>query len=138
MIKKILIPIDGSDCSIKAIARAKNMGAFYKADLTVLTVVDAGKFTAGNFKDQLIDSNIKEGKRVLEQAKEMLKDYPYKVFTSYKMGDVSEEIINMADENHFDLIVMGSRGLGTFKRALIGGVSHRVVNHVTTSVYLVK
>ena len=54
------------------------------------------------------------------------------------MGDIANEIITMAEEEKFDLIVMGSRGLGGFTRALLGGVSQKLVTHVDANVLIVK
>lgn len=135
---KILIPIDGSECSIKALLKAKELGEFYKSELTVITVIDSGRYVGIDFKQDLINAGIEAGQELLETAVEHLKDYPYPVKTTYRMGDIANEIIAMAEENKFDLIVIGSRGLGVFTRALLGGVSHKVVTHANTSIYVVK
>ncbi|MGM0396035.1 MAG: universal stress protein [Bacillota bacterium] len=138
MIKKILVPIDGSKCSMKALETAEELGKFYEAELTLLTVIDSGRFISVDFKQDMINSSIEAGQELLQQAVEKLADYPYGVKSTYRMGDIANEIITMSEESDFGLIVMGSRGLGVFTRTLLGGVSHRVVCHANTSVYVVK
>ena len=135
---KILVPIDGSDYSLKALEKARELGEFYNAELTLLTVIDSGRFVSVDFKQDMINSSIDAGQELLQQAVKAIEGYPNEVKTTYRMGDIANEIIAMAEDNQFDLIVMGSRGLGVFTRALLGGVSHKVVTHVNTSVYVVK
>ncbi|MDX9918054.1 MAG: universal stress protein [Gudongella sp.] len=135
---KILVPIDGSDYSLKALEKARELGEFYNAELTLLTVIDSGRFVSVDFKQDMINSSIDAGQELLQKAVQAIEGYPNEVKTTYRMGDIANEIIAMAEDNQFDLIVMGSRGLGVFTRALLGGVSHKVVTHVNTSVYVVK
>ena len=138
MTKKILIPIDGSECSMKALKKAAELGRFYEAELTLVTVIDSGRFMAVDFKQDMINSSIEAGQEVLHKATETLVDYPFGVKSTYRLGDIANEIITMSEENDYDLIVMGSRGLGVFTRALLGGVSHKVVCHAPISVHVVK
>jgi nucleotide-binding universal stress UspA family protein len=86
----------------------------------------------------MINSSIEAGQVLLREALEKLADYPFGVKSTYRMGDIANEIITLAEESDFDLIVMGSRGLGVFTRALLGGVSHKVVCHSPISVHVVK
>ena len=138
MIKKILVPIDGSECSMRALQRAKELGGFYQAELTLVTVIDSGRFVSVDFKQDMINANIELGQQLLQDAVESLADYPHGVKSTYRLGDIADEILSFAEENAFDLIVIGSRGLGVFTRALLGGVSHKVVSHSKTSVFLVR
>jgi nucleotide-binding universal stress UspA family protein len=138
MTKKILVPIDGSECSMKALYKATELGKFYEAELTLVIVIDSGRFVSVDFKQDMINSSIEAGQHVLEEAAGKIGDYPFGVKSTYRMGDVANEIITMAEEGDYDLIVMGSRGLGVFTRALLGGVSHKVVCHSPISVHVVK
>ncbi|MDY0235708.1 MAG: universal stress protein [Gudongella sp.] len=136
--KKILVPIDGSEYSMRALEKAKELGEFYKAEITLLTVIDSGRFMSIDFKQDMINSSIEAGQELLHKATDILAGYPYGFKSTYRMGDIPNEIITMAEENDFDLIVLGSRGLGVFTRALLGGVSQKVVSHANTTVMVVK
>lgn len=136
--KKILVPIDGSEYSMRALERAKELGEFYKAEITLLTVVESGHFLNIDFIQDIIDSSTQVGQALLQKGVELLEGYQYGIESTYRMGDIANEIITMAEEEKFDLIVMGSRGLGGFTRALLGGVSQKVVTHVDANVLIVK
>ncbi|HOK62800.1 MAG TPA: universal stress protein [Soehngenia sp.] len=136
--KKILVPIDGSENSKRALKRARELGELYHAQLIILTVIDNGRFFSIEFKDELIRILEQNAKELLEKVEKEFNDYPFGVKTMYKFGDVPDEIINVADEEDVDLIVIGTRGLGAFSRAVLGGVSHKVVTHADRSVLVVK
>jgi nucleotide-binding universal stress UspA family protein len=136
--KKILVPIDGSEYSMRALDKAKELGAFYKAEITLLTVIYTGHYENFELLTELIESEERAGQKLLLDASKVLEDYPYGYKTAYRLGDTANEIITMAEENDFDLIVIGSRGLGVFARAVLGGVSHKVVSHANTTVMVVK
>ena len=70
--KKILVPIDGSEYSMRAIERAKEFGEFYKAEITLLTVVESGRFLSIDFIQDMIDSSIQVGQELLRKGVELL------------------------------------------------------------------
>jgi len=53
-------------------------------------------------------------------------------------GDAAANINGYAEKEAFDLIVIGSRGLGRLKQALLGSVSNKVIHHAKRSVLIVK
>ncbi|HZH92950.1 MAG TPA: universal stress protein [Tissierellaceae bacterium] len=136
--KKILVPIDGSDCSKKALMKAKDLGKAFGSHITILTIIDSIRYLDMDFKFDAVRDGIDLSKQLLVTALEDFKDYPGEVETLYKTGDVAEEIIDVAEEGGFDLIVMGSRGLGVFSRTILGSVSHKVIQHSKTTVMVVK
>jgi len=74
---------------------------------------------------------------VLEKAQDMIKDLPdaaVKVF----VGSPALSILECADESGADLIVIGSRGLGTFKGMMLGSVSSYVAQHAKVPVLIIK
>ena len=136
--KKILVPVDGSEYSLRALERAKGLGEFYKAEITLLTVIYSGHFNYFESQKEVLESEEKISQGRLLEASKVLEDYPYGYKTVAKLGDTSNEIITMAEEEDFDLIVIGSRGHGTFARALLGSVSQKVVSHANTTVMVVR
>ena len=136
--KKILVPVDGSEYSLRALERAKGLGEFYKAEITLLTVIYSGHFNYFESQKDVLESEEKISQDRLLEASKVLEDYPYGYKTVAKLGDTSNEIITMAEEEDFDLIVIGSRGHGTFARALLGSVSQKVVSHANTTVMVVR
>ncbi|RVU53810.1 universal stress protein [Anaerosphaera multitolerans] len=140
---KILVPIDGSKMADKALDIARDIGEKYDAQLYLITVTPQTyvlKQYQSNFP-HIVEIQKEERKRVqeiLSKAEEKLLDYPKEVMTFGLSGDPSEQIIDFAEKEDVDLIVMGNRGLGVFSRTLLGSVSSKVLNHTKKSVFLVK
>lgn len=72
--------------------------------------------------------------RAVERAKQSLGD----VSGFLQDGQAADEILNVANEQKIDLIVIGRRGLSAVERFLMGGVSSAVVNHSKCDVLVVK
>ncbi|TJX13781.1 universal stress protein [Tissierella creatinini] len=140
--KKILIAVDGSENSKKALLKAKEIAQLKSSDVYILTVIENLKgnpYTVSqDYQNETTKTNIQRGEEILEEAKEIFKDYPGKVEADYRVGDVADKIIEIAEEKEIDLIVMGRRGLGTLSRAFLGSISNKVLNNVTNSVLIVK
>ncbi|WP_422485079.1 universal stress protein [Gudongella sp. DL1XJH-153] len=136
--KQILVPIDGSDCSKKALLKARELGEAFNSHITILTIIDSIRYLDMDFKFDAVRDGIDLSKQLLASAEEDFKGYPGEIETIYKTGDVAEEIIDTAEEGNYDLIVMGSRGLGVFSRTILGSVSHKVIQHSKSTVMVVK
>ena len=140
--KKILIAIDGSENSKKALIKAKELAELKMSDIYILTVVENLKGTptviSSDDKDARISKEIQDAEDLLKVALELFKDYPGVVKADYKVGDVATKIIEVVEDRGIDLIVMGRRGLGSFSRTFLGSISNKVLNNVSTSVLIVK
>ncbi|KAK6131640.1 hypothetical protein DH2020_034654 [Rehmannia glutinosa] len=75
---------------------------------------------------------------ILSRALQMCRENKVKAETLILQGDPKDKICQAAEELHVDLVVLGSRGLGTIKRALLGSVSNYCVHHVNCPVLIVK
>ncbi|WP_019132953.1 universal stress protein [Peptoniphilus obesi] len=140
---KILVPIDGSKASKRAIEEAKLIGKKFEAELIAFTVIPETTIfeqfpTNFPYALEVSEANTEHAELVLSDIEKLLKDYPYKTETLYKTGDPASEIVEFAKEKEINLIIMGNRGLGAFSRTLLGSVSSKVINHSSISVLLVK
>lgn len=136
--KKILVPIDGSENSLKALLEAKKLASAFHSDITILNVVDTTKFFMADYNVAMVTQNVEHSKVLLKESLENFKDCECNVDVIHKVGDASNEIIKLAEEGNYDLVIMGSRGLGGFSRALLGSVSHKVLSHIDKTVLIVK
>lgn len=140
--KKILVSVDGSENSKKALIKAKEIAELKTSDVYILTVVENLKgnpYTVSqDYQNETTKSNIQRGEEILKEAVDLFKDYPGVVKADYKVGDIADKIIEVAEEKEIDLIVMGRRGLGTISRAFLGSISNKVLNNVNISVLIVK
>ncbi|GER26987.1 adenine nucleotide alpha hydrolases-likesuperfamily protein [Striga asiatica] len=75
---------------------------------------------------------------ILSRALHICKEKKVKAETLILQGDPKDKICQAAEELGVDLLVVGSRGLGTIKRALLGSVSNYCVHHVHCPVLIVK
>ena len=147
-IKKILVPIDGSEHAYKALNYAIDMASKYHADLHILTsyTLDEDTFTLiqratprsliESYRDELKGLNEQILKRAVNQAKQ--KNPTLNIFSILVRGRPAEKIVEAAKKGQFDLIVMGSRGLGGIKGLLLGSVADRVADNAVCPVMLVK
>lgn len=140
--QKILIAIDGSENSKKALLKAKEIAELKTSDIYILMVVEnlRGNPSVVNSDDKnaKISKEIQDAEDILKNALELFGNYPGVVKADYKVGDVATKIIEVVEDRGIDLIVMGRRGLGTFSRTFLGSISNKVLNNVSTSVLIVK
>lgn len=141
MKKKILVAFDGSKNSQRALLEAKKQGEYMGGTITILTVLKPLAIPYyGNTELVKVDNeNIEKAKQeILDEALIEFEDYPGEVKTKLRKGNPADEILEEADEGGYDLIVMGSRGLGAFSRTILGSVSNKVLNHTNINVLTVK
>lgn len=140
--KNILVATDGSENSEKALLEAKKLAETLDSKVHIINVaqniVENPYMTAQYYDTKMNESLIESGKKILEESLKVFKDFKGEVNTISRIGNAGNEIIEEVEEGEYDLVIMGSRGLGAFSRALVGSVSHKVLNHVETNVLIVK
>ena len=141
--KKILIPIDGSKNSIKAVAHGKLLAESFNAEIGLLFVMvlyqDLQAFTqmsASYIPERLYFESQEYGQKVLSDAAALLPSITVNTFL--ETGSPTTMIPRFAQENGYDLIIIGSRGLGLLKGLVLGSVSTYVVHHAACPVLIVK
>src|SRR5690554_3745692 len=141
--KKILVAVDGSENANKALEKAKEIGLLNNSEIVILYVISSLRNWHPYVLDHVYEAKInkallEQGKSILEEAIKVFEDYSNRVTTFIKCGDPAKEIIEKAKREKCDLIVMGSRGLNTISRAMLGSISNKVVNYSDISVLIVK
>lgn len=124
MAKKFLIPVDGSVSSMKA----ADTGLYYAkqcgADVLFLYVAsDINKDIPSELVFEEVFKKVPAGVKAARQV---------------GSGGVAAEILRVAEEAKADLVVVGSRGLGIFRGAIIGSVSQKLVEEAKVPVLVVK
>ncbi len=139
-IKKILVPIDGSESSKKALEMAIVMARASNAELTILEVIEEFGPLPGYY--DAAPPGADRIKWISEQRFEkihpMLDEENVKWNRRVEEGYAADRIVEIASDEKFDMIVIGSRGLSGLGRFLMGSVSDRVVHHAHCSVTVVK
>lgn len=145
MFKKILVPVDGSESSWRALEQAAVLAEKFDGGILVVTVVqpynnsallaiplDHSTINQGNSELEKI------GENVLELAREKMAGSRLKVEYELEVGHPSEKIIALAKKGACDSIVIGSRGLSGIAEFFLGSVSSKVSQYATVPVLLVK
>lgn len=147
MIRKILVPTDGSDHAKKAIDYACDLGLKYGATVYLLHIVHKSglpkkllEVIEEHKKVERVDLLLREiGERIMNLAEREVEKKGLKNFHSFVIeGDPAETIIKFAKKENVDMIVMGSRGLGTLQGVFLGSVSHKVCNLADCACMTVK
>jgi nucleotide-binding universal stress UspA family protein len=142
-IRKILVPIDGSEYSINAAKYATRIAKDENAKLFcihVMASVPYGRATS----QPAIDKYFKDKEKVqswFDKVKDMAKNEgipELKTETFTYVKSVIGSIIDYATRKDIDLIVIGTRGRTGLKRFLMGSVANGVVQHADCSVLLVR
>ncbi|HEX5559630.1 MAG TPA: universal stress protein [Gaiellales bacterium] len=140
MFLNILVAVDGSAHADRALDEAADLARALNSRLTLISVASrtAWRFMAGPYTGLLPtqDDADKEAQTTLREAAARL-DEDMPVTTVVGQGPAAAAIIRQAADGGHDLIVMGSRGRGGAAAALLGSVSHSVLNHSHVPVLIV-
>ena len=138
MVKNILVPVDGSEGSDRAIAEAVELAQACAAKVNFLYVANINQLAINAcLSDAILDAVTKAGNVILDRAMEMVPAGVEKEAFS-ETGSPAVIILDFADNHPTDLIVMGSRGLGVVKGVLLGSVSQYLVEQSKCPVLVVK
>ncbi len=140
---KVLLATDGSEEAVLAARTAVDLAEKTGSELHVVFVSRtraAFEYDAMGFEIGEPHEEVREmGKRVLDDYVRQIEESGGTVAEAhFKMGRPDERIVAVAEEIGAGLIVMGSRGLGGVRRALIGSVSDSVVRHAHCPVMIVR
>jgi nucleotide-binding universal stress UspA family protein len=143
MYQNILVAIDGSTHASQALDDAVDLAQAGNAKLTVMTSVPdpsafllSGAGYAGLDFEALEQESEREYSKLVDEAVERIPQ-DMSVTKVISRGRPAEKIIEQVRSGNHDLIVMGSRGRGEVRSALLGSVSHQVLNASPAAVLIV-
>ena len=156
MYTKILLPLDGSDLSRKAVGHARELALSTKALVVLLQVIDSeeqlitqasgitiepmamGEITVDAAR-QAVAAQRADATTNLEAAKAELAAAGVTAETVIREGRAGDEIVEAVEELGIDVVVIATHGRTGFRRALLGSVADHVARHTpTAAVMLVK
>jgi nucleotide-binding universal stress UspA family protein len=142
---KIVLAIDGSQEAGLAAEAATELSKDTGSEVHVTYVLPTPQelighhFYSPEIRESLIEQARSEARKFLEERAEQLKSEGAKVIgTHLRTGEPDKEIIRLSEEIDANMIVMGSRGLGAVRRALMGSVSDSVVKHAHCPVLVMR
>ena len=136
--KKILVAVDGSESGNNALRQAFKLANDEKCWITVTSVVPPyeGDIDLTGVKD-VQKAMAKPCEDALEEARKIAETERALIKTVCEEGETYERIVDLADAENCDVIVVGRRGRRHFERALVGSVTARVIGHTQRDVLVV-
>jgi nucleotide-binding universal stress UspA family protein len=137
MYDRIVVAVDGSNCSARAVEVAGDLAAAFAAEVIVVHLAE----TIAAWTVAVEAETPVEAVNLADLAVRRLKDRGVsarsEVFSSVR-GGVPQRIVELAEAVDADIIVMGSRGLGDLSGLLLGSVAHKVLHLAHVPVLVVK
>jgi nucleotide-binding universal stress UspA family protein len=153
LFQKILVPLDGSEHSLKALDEASQIAKMSSAKLTLIHVYSVQPimisepspsgylgppvFTGADVS-RMIEAAEKFGNRILQDGEQRIRATGVQVEKKLVEGHTVQEIVRAANDGNFDLIVIGARGLSHIKEMFLGGVTDAVIHHAHCAVLVIK
>ncbi|WP_432696953.1 universal stress protein [Marinobacterium sp. YM272] len=145
MFKRILLPVDGSEGAFEALKVAVEMQKIHGSELMILSVYRHHSLREASMSmvrprepehmDDLMQSYSKE---VAESFRKYAIEHGSQGVRAFvKSGHTAKTIVEFAEKNKVDLIIIGSHGLGDAETFLVGGVSQKVVGMAKSPVMVV-
>ncbi len=143
--KKILIPVDGSEYSDRAIEKGKEIADAFDSSVVLLNVVYIPlpiytyEGERGKSMQLMAETALAQSEDLLKKAKEAFGNRADKVEAVSSEGDIATTITQYVNDHDIDLVIMGSHGMGAvLHRMLVGSVTTKVLHHVQKPVMVVK
>jgi len=137
-IQKILVALDGSRNSLRALTKAITLAKQTNASITGIFVIQAYPTEMGLVKTVVGNALSKKCKNFMSVAKSKCKRNNIEFLSVVECGEEGRSIVLFAEKNNYDMIVMGSRGMGFPKELFFGSTSNYVLHNSKIPVLIVK
>jgi nucleotide-binding universal stress UspA family protein len=153
MIEKILVAVDGSEHSKKALNYAIELTKKFDGKITIINVYStvvpqtqpidglstpAMSGTSAAMAAKMAEDAKLRGEQILTETQQFAKEHGILVEKVLREGDAVNEIVAEAKAGNFDLVVVGHRGMSKLKEILLGGVSEGLSHKAPCPVLIVK
>ena len=139
---KILVPIDGSAASLDAVREALHLvRQGLRASLVLANVQEPAtlyEMLLAHDPQVIEQVSAKAGLHLLEPARALVREAGVECEIEVAAGDPAHTLIDILENFACDLVVMGARGTGRLRSALLGSVSHEVLHAAPVPVMIVK
>ncbi len=139
--KEILVPVDGSDNSLRAVRYAIDLAQALGARIRLFYVFPVSSVEiigmAGMSRDDIENAAQAAAQRVFDRLHEEIGEAPVALEDETSIGDPAEEIIRCTEDDHDLLVVLGRRGLSRIQSMLLGSVSEKVVRHAHSPITVI-
>jgi nucleotide-binding universal stress UspA family protein len=145
MFRHIVVGTDGSDTAAKAVGQAAELAASVGATLLIVSAFEPISGSRLREEAQQVPDDVRwmvnpreDVDATLQAAVELAADAGAESKTFARQGDPADAILDVAEEQGADLIVVGNKGMTGAKRFLLGSVPNKVSHHAPCSVLIVR
>ena len=153
MFRKILVPLDGSEHSLKALEEASQIAKISSGKITLINVYSVQPIMmpepsisgytgtpvfTGAEVSRIIEAAQRSGNKILQDGEQRISATGVQVEKMVVEGHTVQEIVRVANEGNFDLIVIGATGVSHIREMLLGSVTDGVVHHAHCAVLVIK
>jgi len=153
LFQKILVPLDGSEHSLKALEEAAQLAKISSGKITLLNVYSVQPLIipepstsgypgmpilTGAEASRITEAVRKSGVKILQDGEQRISATKVQVEKMLVEGHTVQEIVRVANEGNFDLIVIGARGISHVKEMFLGSVTDGVIHHAHCAVLVIK
>lgn len=139
---KILVPVDGSDAALEAVRQALRMiGEGLRATLVLANVQEPAtlyEMLLAHDAEVIEQVSAQAGLHLLEPAQVLVRAAGVEHEIEVGRGDPAHTLVDILENFGCDMVVMGARGMGALRSALLGSVSHEVLHSAPVPVLIVK
>jgi len=155
LFEKILVPLDGSEHSLRALQIAVQIAKRFNGKITLIHAYSVGvrpivmaepatlspqtiPIMAPEDFSKVVEATRKMGTTILADGEGKVKAEGVPVETLLKEGHSVQEILRTARDGNFDLIVMGARGISKIREVFLGSVSDGIIRNAPCPVLVTK
>jgi nucleotide-binding universal stress UspA family protein len=155
LFEKILVPLDGSEHSLRALEIAIQIAKKFEGKIALIHIYSVAArplimpepttltppgipVMTGAEVARMVEAARTAGGNILADGEKRVKTQEVPVEKILQEGHVVDEIVKTVKEGKFDLIVIGDRGISKMRELLLGSVTDGVIHHVSCPVLVVK
>ena len=141
MFTNVLVPVDGSDNSYRALDAALLLSEKLGSSITVVNVMEQVPIThieSEKLLSELLEAYKRENQEILSKCSNIATEKGLSIKTLLLQGNPASVILDYSKKEKFDLVIMGSRGMGKFKQLILGSVSSKIVHHSSSAILLIR
>ena len=141
MFSKILVPVDGSDISYRALDSALFLSERLASKITAIHVIEKVPtvyIQSQKVLDELLETHKNESQKILDECSSIATKKGIAINTTLLEGNPASTILEFSQMEKYEVIIIGSRGMGHFKELILGSVSSKILHHSLCSVLLIR
>jgi nucleotide-binding universal stress UspA family protein len=141
LFSKILVPVDGSDISYRALDSALFLSERLGSKITAIHVIEKVPtvyIQSQKILDEILKTHKNESQKILDECSSIATKKGIAINTTLLEGNPASTILEFSQMEKYEVIIIGSRGMGHFKELILGSVSSKILHHSLCPVLLIR